>query len=62
MDCLDRYTEEPAYDETFGAKVFKVSRDERGERLVFLRLTGGKLAVRTCCTAPMRTGSRGKRR
>ena len=47
MDCLDRYTEEPAYDETFGAKVFKVSRDERGERLVFLRLTGGKLAVRT---------------
>ena len=26
MDCLDRYTEEPAYDETFGAKVFKVSR------------------------------------
>ena len=47
MDCLDRYTEEPAYDESFGAKVFKVSRDERGERLVFLRLTGGKLAVRT---------------
>ncbi len=45
--CLDRYTREPAYDETFGARVFKVSRDERGERLAFIRLTGGRLAVKT---------------
>ena len=46
-DCLDRYTREPEYDDRFGAKVFKVSRDERGERLAFIRLTGGKLTVRT---------------
>ncbi len=46
-ECLDRYTKEPDYDDVFGAKVFKVSRDERGERLAFIRLTGGKLAVRT---------------
>jgi ribosomal protection tetracycline resistance protein len=46
-ECLDRYTKEPDYDDAFGAKVFKVSRDERGERLAFIRLTGGKLAVRT---------------
>lgn len=47
MDCLDRYTVEPEYGESFGAKVFKVSRDERGERLVFMKITGGRLAVRT---------------
>lgn len=47
MDCLDRYTLEPEYGESFGAKVFKVSRDERGERLVFMKITGGRLAVRT---------------
>ncbi len=47
VDCLNRYTREPAYDETFGARVFKVSRDERGERLAFIRLTGGRLAVKT---------------
>lgn len=47
MDCLDRYTLEPKYSESFGAKVFKVSRDERGERLVFMKITGGRLVVRT---------------
>ena len=30
----------------FGARVFKVSRDDKGERLTFLKVTGGKLVVK----------------
>lgn len=30
----------------FGARVFKVSRDERGQRLTWLKITGGKLTAR----------------
>lgn len=32
--------------EEFGARVFKISRDDKGERLTFLKVTGGKLAVK----------------
>ena len=32
--------------EEFGAKVFKISRDDKGERLTFLKVTGGKLVVK----------------
>lgn len=30
----------------FGARVFKISRDDKGERLTFLKVTGGKLVVK----------------
>lgn len=30
----------------FGARVFKISRDDKGERLTFLKVTGGKLIVK----------------
>ena len=32
--------------EEFGARVFKISRDDKGERLTFLKVTGGKLVVK----------------
>ncbi len=32
--------------ENFGAKVFKISQDEKGNRLTFMKITGGNLKVR----------------
>jgi small GTP-binding protein len=36
----------PSYADTFGAKVFKISRDEMGNRLTWMKVTGGSLKVR----------------
>lgn len=36
----------PAYPETFGAKVFKIARDEAGNRLTYFKITGGSLKVK----------------
>ncbi len=36
----------PSYADTFAAKVFKISRDEQGNRLTWLRVTGGSLKVK----------------
>ena len=46
LDGLERYTLEPDWGEAFAARVFKISRDERGERLTWLKVTGGSLRVR----------------
>ena len=46
LDGLDRYTDMPADGAAFGARVFKVARDEQGKRLTYLKLTGGTLRVR----------------
>ena len=37
----------PDYPQSFRAKVFKISHDEQGTRLTWLKLTGGTLAVKT---------------
>ena len=47
LDGLERYTQVPDYPQTFRAKVFKISHDEQGTRLTWLKLTGGTLAVKT---------------
>ncbi len=46
LDALERYALEPDWPGAFGARVFKVSRDERGERLSWLKVTGGSLKAR----------------
>ena len=43
---LERYTREPAWGRDFAARVFKITRDERGDRLTWLKVTGGTLKVR----------------
>lgn len=37
---------EPEYTEEFGARVFKITRDETGKRLTHMKLTGGSLFTR----------------
>ena len=45
ISVLDEYTEAPAYqDRLFGAKVYKISRDDKNRRLTFVKVTGGVLA------------------
>lgn len=46
INCLDAYTQMPKYGSAFGAKVFKISQDNQGNRLTFLKVTGGSLRVR----------------
>ena len=44
---LKKYTKEPEHQKEFGAKVFKITRDEQGNRLTFMKITGGSLKVKT---------------
>ena len=46
LSALERYTLAPQWGENFAARVFKISRDDRGERLSWLKVTGGELRVR----------------
>ena len=46
LDALEQYTLMPYYPEEFSAKVYKIARDAQGNRLTFLKITGGSLKVR----------------
>ena len=37
------YAKQPVYTKEFGARVFKIARDEQGARLTYMKLTGGIL-------------------
>ena len=50
LDGLDRYTRPAPALHAFGARVFKVSQDEQGARLTWLRVTGGELKVKALLT------------
>lgn len=43
---MDAYTQEKAWHSGFGARVFKIARDEQGNRLTYLKITGGSLHPR----------------
>ena len=45
LDCLYNYTEMPQYGSAFAGKVYKISED-KGQRLTFLKITGGNLKVK----------------
>ena len=47
LSLLDRFAPLPDYGDTFGARVYKISRDPQGNRLTWLKVTGGKLNVRS---------------
>ncbi len=46
LSGLDTYTRPAPALDAFGARVFKVSQDEQGARLTWLRVTGGVLKVK----------------
>ena len=41
LDVMDRFCSSREYGEDFSARVYKISRDERGERLTHIKVTGG---------------------
>lgn len=47
LSGLERYTEARIYPEPFGARVYKIARDAQGNRLTYLKVTGGTLRVRS---------------
>ncbi len=47
FDALCRYTKKIERSTSFGAKVFKIAEDEKGQRLTYLKITGGNLPVKT---------------
>jgi small GTP-binding protein len=46
MEGIIKYVCIPAYPDKFGAKIFKINRDEQGNRLSHMKITGGRLKVR----------------
>ncbi|MBE6946648.1 MAG: GTP-binding protein [Ruminococcaceae bacterium] len=47
LEILDLYLPQPQWGDAFGAQVYKISRDAQGNRLTWLKVTGGKLPVRS---------------
>ena len=47
LNILDIYAPETAYRSEFSAKIYKISRDIQGNRLTWLKVTGGSLKVRS---------------
>lgn len=43
---IETFTKKCAYPEEFGARVFKIARDAQGNRLTYLKITGGSLKVK----------------
>lgn len=43
---IETFTKKCAYTEEFGARVFKIARDAQGNRLTYLKITGGSLKVK----------------
>ncbi|MEG2374202.1 MAG: TetM/TetW/TetO/TetS family tetracycline resistance ribosomal protection protein [Niameybacter sp.] len=50
MKGISKYTQVPTYANEFGAKVFKIARDDQGNRLTHMKITGGSLKVRSVLT------------
>ena len=57
ITAIDRFTEEIPYSKNlFGAKVFKIGRDESGARLTYMKITGGTLAPKDMITLNLGRG------
>lgn len=46
LDGLYEYGRTPKYPDKFGTKIFKIAREEQGNRLTYLKVTGGTLHVK----------------
>ena len=46
LEGLDRFTRQPVYGRDFAARVFRITRDEKGVRQTHMKITGGALSVK----------------
>lgn len=51
MNGLEKYSLAPIYPTEFGAKIYKIARDEQGNRLTYMKVTGGCLKVKDVVTS-----------
>lgn len=58
LDGLERFVSVPVYGKTFGAKVFKIARDDQGNRLTYMKITGGSLQVKAVLTNAGKAGEK----
>ena len=56
LSALDQYAPAPEYGDTFAARVYKISRDPQGNRLSWLKITGGSFKVRSVLSYRSRKG------
>ena len=52
LQGLEEYAPRPVYPTDFGARIFKISRDDQGTRLAWMKITGGSLKVKTLLEGP----------
>lgn len=46
LRVLEDYTLSPSYPQQFGARIYKISRDNQGNRLTWMKITGGGLKAK----------------
>lgn len=46
LEGIFKYTFETVYSDKFGAKIYKISKDNNGNRLTHMKITGGRLSVK----------------
>jgi predicted RNA-binding protein with PIN domain len=46
LDGMEEFLPEPAYRGSFAARVYKITRDEQGNRMTLVKIMGGSLKVR----------------
>ena len=46
MEGLERFTIDKKYSDKFGARVYKIARDNQGNRLTYMKVTGGGFKVK----------------
>ena len=56
LSGLSEYIPRPDYPAQFGAKVYKIGRDQQGARLTWMKITGGKLRVKALLSGTDRQG------
>lgn len=54
---FERYVRESEYDSEFGARIYKVSHDAQGNRLTWLKVTGGEFKAKTMLSGTARIGA-----
>lgn len=54
---FERYVREPEYDSAFGARIYKVSHDTQGNRLTWLKVTGGEFKAKMMLSGTERVGA-----
>lgn len=50
LEGVEKYSIAPEYPDSFGAKVYKIARDDQGNRLTYMKITGGTLKVKALLT------------